>query len=77
MLAKILKFPVLKRVIPSILIRTLRLLKKNRGYFKINNILDVGYVFSYDRDLKYSNLDSLNVDLTVNILSQIFSKEFL
>ncbi len=35
-------------------------------YFNINNILDVGYVFSYDRDLKYSNLDSLNVDLTVN-----------
>ena len=23
-------------------------------------------MFSYDRDLKYSNLDSLNVDLTVN-----------
>ena len=26
----------------------------------------MGYVFSYDRDLKYSNLDSLNVGLTVN-----------
>ena len=35
-------------------------------YFNINDILDVGYVFSYDRDLKYSNLDSLNLGLTVN-----------
>ena len=34
--------------------------------FNINKNLDVGYVFSYDRDLKYSNLDSLNVGLTVN-----------
>ena len=35
-------------------------------YFNINDFLNVGYVFSYDRDLKYSNLDSLNLDLSVN-----------
>tara|TARA_B100000886_G_scaffold339289_1_gene304323 strand:+ start:3177 stop:5570 length:2394 start_codon:yes stop_codon:yes gene_type:complete len=35
-------------------------------YFNINDILNVGYVFSYDRDLKYSNLDSLNLDFSVN-----------
>ena len=32
------KFPILKRLIPSIGIRILRLLKKNRGFFKIRNV---------------------------------------
>ena len=32
------KFPILKRLIPSIGIRALKLFKKNRGYFKIGKI---------------------------------------
>ena len=36
MLAKLVKFPLLKRLIPSLSIRFLKLLKKNRGYFNIN-----------------------------------------
>ena len=37
MLSKLVKFPLLKRLIPSLSIRFLKLLKKNRGYFNINN----------------------------------------
>jgi FkbM family methyltransferase len=36
MLNKLIKFPILKRVIPSIGTRLLKLLNKNRGYFSIN-----------------------------------------
>ena len=32
------KFPILKRLIPSIGVRVLKILKKNRGYYKIQNI---------------------------------------
>ena len=38
MIETLAKFPILKRLIPSIGIRILRFLKKNRGYFKIGNI---------------------------------------
>ena len=39
MIKYLLKLPILKRLIPSISIRLLSILKKNRGYFKINKIL--------------------------------------
>ena len=35
----LLNFPLFKRLIPSIGIRVLKLLKKNKGFYKINNIL--------------------------------------
>ena len=38
MIEKLMKLPLLKRLIPSLGIRTLTLVKKNRGYFNINNI---------------------------------------
>ena len=34
--------------------------------YNFNNNLNFGIYFSYDRDLKYSNLDQLNFDLNVN-----------
>ncbi len=34
--------------------------------YRPNKNLKFGYSFSYDRDLKYSNLEALNVDLSVN-----------
>ena len=33
---------------------------------KLNEIIDIGYEFSYDKDLKYSNLDSINLSLGAN-----------
>lgn len=38
MIEKLMKLPLLKRLIPSLGIRILTLTKKNRGYFNINNI---------------------------------------
>ena len=38
MIEKLMKLPLLKRLIPSLVIRILTLVKKNRGYFNINNI---------------------------------------
>ena len=35
-------------------------------YFKLSDKLKLGYAFSYDKDLEYSNLDSLNLNLIVN-----------
>ena len=37
MLSILLKIPILKRLIPSLTIKILKLFKKNRGYFKIKN----------------------------------------
>ena len=34
--------------------------------YKLNNYVKLGYNFSYDRDLEYSNLDSFNIDFSVN-----------
>ena len=34
--------------------------------YNLNNYLDLGYFFSYDKDLKYSNLEGLNLDLSLN-----------
>ena len=35
-------------------------------FFNINEFLKLKYRFSYDRDLDYSNLDSINLDFAVN-----------
>ena len=35
-------------------------------HLNLNKILKIGYAFSYDRDLEYSNLDSLNLSFGVN-----------
>ena len=40
--------------------------------YNLNNYLDLGYFFSYDKDLKYSNLEGLNLDLSLNNFLQIF-----
>ena len=34
--------------------------------YNMNNYLGFGYYFSYDRDLKYSNLDQFNLNLNLN-----------
>ena len=40
--------------------------------YKINDNVKLGYVFSYDRDLEYSNLDGLSLDYNVNNFSTNF-----
>ena len=38
MISKLIKLPIIKRLLPSVSVRVLKLLKKNRGYFRINDI---------------------------------------
>ena len=46
------KFPILKRLIPSIGIRLLKILKKSRGYYKIKNIyLYLDFLDPIDRQI--------------------------
>ena len=61
MIPKLIKLPVLKRLIPSISLRVLRILKKNRGYFKIN-----------DFEMFLDFLDPIDREI---ILSQEFEKQ--
>ena len=52
MLAKISKLPILKRIIPSVGIRLLRLIKKNRQYFNIKNIqMFLDFLDPIDREI--------------------------
>ena len=41
--------------------------------YKIGKNLKLGYSFSYDRDLDFSNLDSLNLDASINNLFTNFN----
>jgi FkbM family methyltransferase len=51
-LSKLLKLPILKRLIPSVLIRLLKIFKKNRGYFKIKNTnMFLDFLDPIDREL--------------------------
>jgi len=61
MIPRLIKLPVLKRLIPSISLRVLRILKKNRGYFKIN-----------DFEMFLDFLDPIDREI---ILSQEFEKQ--
>ena len=52
MIISLLKIPFLKRLIPSLSIKILRLLKKNRGYFKIKDInMFLDFLDPIDREL--------------------------
>ena len=52
MISKLIKFPILKRLIPSLSIRLLRLLNKNRGFFKVNNIkMFLDFLDPIDREI--------------------------
>ena len=34
--------------------------------YRVNKNLNLGYEYSYDRDLEYSNLDQINIDFNIN-----------
>ena len=52
MISKLVKFPILKRVIPSFTIRFLKLINKNRGYFKINEFkMFLDFLDPIDREI--------------------------
>ena len=52
MLSYLIKIPFLKRLIPSISIRILKILKKNRGIFKVDNTkMFLDFLDSTDRQI--------------------------
>ena len=64
---KLLKLPILKRLIPSVLIRLLKILKKNRGYFKIKNTkMFLDFLDPIDRELILHNeFESLEINYLI------------
>ena len=52
MLSKLIKFPIFKRIIPSLGIRIMKILKKNKGYFKINGtVMYLDFLDPIDREI--------------------------
>ena len=64
---KLLKLPILKRLVPSVLIRLLKILKKNRGYFKIKNTkMFLDFLDPIDRELILHNeFESLEINYLI------------
>jgi len=89
MISKLIKLPILKRLIPSILLRLLKILNKNRGYFKVNDFemfldfldpIDREIILSQKYELEEINflinqikLDSINYFLDVGANSGYYS----
>jgi len=61
MLSILVKFPIFKRLVPSLMLKFLKLLRKNRGFFKVNN-------FNMFLDI----LDPIDKEI---IISQEFEKD--
>ena len=68
MISKLIKFPILKRVIPSLSIRFFRLLNKNRGYFKINEFkMFLDFLDPIDREIILSQeFEKKEIDVLIN-----------
>ena len=68
MIPKLIKLPILKRLIPSISLRLLRILKKNRGYFKINDFkMFLDFLDPIDREIILSQeFEKQEIDFLVN-----------
>ena len=68
MISKLIKFPLLKRIIPSLSIRFLRLLNKNRGYFKINQFkMFLDFLDPIDREIILSQeFEKQEIDFLIN-----------
>jgi FkbM family methyltransferase len=79
MISKIIKIPFLKRLIPSISIRILKFLKKNRGYFKIKNIhMFLDYLDPIDREIiLLQEFEKLEINYLSNKLDDHKAKFFL
>ena len=72
MLTKILKFPILKRLVPSILIRILKLFKKNRGFFRINEtLMYLDFLDPIDRQIiLHQQFEKLEVDFLIKQIKE-------
>ena len=79
MISKLIKLPLLKRIIPSLSIRILKLLKKNRGYFKINNFeMFLDFLDPIDREIiLHQEFESTEIDYLLKQISKYKIDYFL
>ena len=72
MISTLLKVPILKRLIPSLAIKVLKFLKKNRGYFKIENtFMYLDFLDPIDREIiLYQKFESEEVSDLLNLMQK-------
>jgi len=79
MISKLLKIPILKRIIPSLGIKILKLFKKNRGYFVIENTpMFLDFLDPIDRELiLYQKFENEEVENLLFLMQKYSIKKFL
>ena len=72
MLSKLIKLPLLKRFIPSLGLRFLKIFKANRGYFKIRGIkMFLDFLDPIDREIiLYQNYEVEEVSYLINLIKK-------
>ena len=70
MISTLLKIPILKRLIPSLAIKVLKFIKKNRGYFRIENtLMYLDFLDPIDREIiLYQKFESEEVLELLNLI---------
>ena len=79
MIKNLMKFPILKRLIPSIGIRALKLLNKNRGYFNINGTeMYLDFLDPLDRKLILNKSYEIEeTKILLDLVSKYYSEYFI
>lgn len=79
MISKLLKIPILKRIIPSLAIKILKFFKKNRGYFLIKNIpMFLDFLDPIDREIiLYQKYENEEVTELLSLMKKYSIKTFL
>ena len=74
-----LKIPILKRLIPSVGIKVLKLFNKNKGFYKINNILFyLDFLDPIDRKIiLYNEYEQDSVSFLTDQINQHYIPNFL
>ena len=78
MISTLLKIPILKRLIPSLLIKILKFLKKNRGYFRIENtLMFLDFLDPIDREIIiHQKFESEEVSYLLYLMQKNSIKQF-
>ena len=79
MLAYLIKFPILKRLIPSLSLRILKSLKKNRGFFRVKSLkMFLDFLDPIDREIILSqNFEEEEISFLIEKINLYKVKNFL
>ena len=66
------KLPIFSRLIPSICIRLMKIFKKNRGFFKINEtLMYLDFLDPIDREIiLHQQFEKLEVDFLIKVIQE-------